>query len=150
MEAEKSFLGSKANGGHRRKGRPPAMGVIKAALIKNNVEYFRYLLDDETEKEFWLLFMTGKQVIKDEQGQPIMVKMLDAEGKEHLVPQLEDVELNPISLKAFLRAVEYKRGQPVSVDPINNKIQAPVVQFEMIGASPEFFLEQGKATGLIR
>jgi hypothetical protein len=92
------------------------------------VRYFQRILTDEMECKLWQSFITAK----------------DPDTGEAL-------ELNPVSLKAFLRAVEYKRGMPVTV--IRQEESAPgqqgSVQVTFIGATPDFFESQAKAKGLL-
>lgn len=151
LSAEETFLASQGKKSPRTyKSVRPTHGVLAEALRRNNVDYFNYILTDEMEREFWLLFLTGKQVQRDVNGHPVMQEVVDEEGQTRLVPVLEDVELNPISAKMFLRAVEYKRGQPISIDPDKDKDKKVTVVFETIGASAEFFRDTGRATGLIK
>lgn len=136
--AEESFR--RACNGQKPAGRPKGSKsrskYEKLEILvkhKTTVEFFESILTDDTERKLWLMFMTGKTV-EEVDGQLAMV----------------DVELNPISLKAFMRAVEYKRGQPI-VTVEGKKGSEPIkLQVEYTGATPEFFAAQSKALELGR
>lgn len=149
QRAEAEFLETAANNPPKavRKNTSRMNPAVVEALKRSNADYFALILDDETEGQLWRLFMTGKQMRRDPEGNP-MTEEIELNGKTYLVPIVDDVELNPICLKAFLRAVEYKRGQPVAIEEKSG--EGFKVVFETQGAAPEFFQDQGKATGLIR
>jgi hypothetical protein len=102
-------------------------------------DFFLDLLDDKTESILWMFFMTGCFPV-EENGEIV----------------LRTGDIDPIQFAAFKQAVAYKRGQP----PTSEKKEAEeavaqahtltVVPVDYIGASPEFFLDQGKASGLIK
>jgi hypothetical protein len=128
----------------KRKGPKPDVTDVELqkALNLSNVEFFRAILSDEAEKDLWYMFMIGRQPKRGEDGQYLM----DENGC--LIS--EEIDVNPVQLKAFLRAVEYKRGQPVSVDP-NQQAQSGIkVTFECVGAAADFFKTTGKESGLIK
>jgi hypothetical protein len=103
-------------------------------------DFFLKILDDETESIFWMFFMTGCFPVMDEEGN---VGLMTA-------------EIDPIQFAAFKQAVAYKRGQPMTgekkqeeeVKIAERTLVAVPVDYK--GASPEFFLDQGKASGLIK
>lgn len=147
---EKSYLASKSTSPistnvkrHRRViGAQRRAEIVKLAMLQTNAEFFNCILDNETERELWLIFMTGKMVKKDAYGKPV----LDEQGQ----PIMEDVELNPISYKAFQRAVEYKRGMPAVTVETKKADSQKVIEIVTIGATPEFFEDQARSIGLLR
>lgn len=144
QDAEKTFLAATGKKMTKRKGRypyPTERELVKA-LRMNNVDYFRAILSDQAEMDLWMRFMHGKQPMRDAEGKLLL-------DEQHRVI-MEDVETNPIQLKAFLRAVEYKRGAPVNIDPAAQGQNTMKVTFELTGASPEFFMDTGKSSGLIK
>ena len=134
-------------------GRPPGsknkislrfQRAVEMVTRGGTVEFFRSILDDKTEQELWLMFMTGKALRPklDANKQPIL------DDNKQPVMEMQDVELNPLSLKAFLRAVEYKRGQPVQ--PIESKgREIDIVEVITLGAGENYFREQAKLAGLL-
>lgn len=137
-QLEESFLRSQ-----RRKGRTPhAVKLIEMVTKKATADFFREMLNDTNEAKLWMMFMSGK------------TPQLGVDGKEMInpatgTPFMVDIELNPISLKAFLRAVEYKRGMPVQVVKEEGSVDK-VVEIHVIGANPAFFEAQAKAKGLLK
>ncbi|MBU6231663.1 hypothetical protein KGP36_03260 [Patescibacteria group bacterium] len=116
---------------------------VKRALRQSTVEYFREILDDATETRLWMVFMTGKIPREGPDGKVV----LDDFGN----PVLDDVELNPISWKAFEKAVEYKRGRPIVTlrSEDDQGTDSKAIEINIIGATPEFFEEQAKARGFL-
>jgi hypothetical protein len=132
-------------GAGRPKGSKSKTGLVYHRMQKaiemishgGNVEFFRSILDDETEKKLWLMFFTGKV---------IEVTKNPISGEDDIV--IKEIELNPISAKMFLRAVEYKRGQPIQ--PVDTKgREIDIVEVVTIGAGDDYFREQAKLAGLI-
>jgi DNA-directed RNA polymerase specialized sigma subunit len=143
LEATKTFEAATGKKMTIKKGRYPfpTEKQLQKALRMNNVEYFRAILSDQAEMDLWYMFMTGTQPERDSHGNPIIVD-------DRIVTK--EVDLNPVQLKAFLRAVEYKRGQPVTIDPAVQGQTGMKVTFECVGATPEFFIQTGKESGLIK
>ena len=119
----------------------------KQYLMRNSVsrestlDFFRRVLDDETEAALMRMFMTGYGPKLDEKGNPILT-----EDKQFI---MEKVELNAISLKMFLRAQEYKRGMPIQIVRTPDGEKEQTVTITVIGATADFFEEQAKAKGLL-
>lgn len=135
LESEESFLKSQ-----RRMGRTPhAVKAIEMVRKATTQEFFEKMLTDEIEAKLWMMFITGKAP-KIENGKPVIV-----DG--NMV--MEDVELNPISMKAFLRAVEYKRGMPTITVKDTTDSTVKVVEINVIGATPQHFENVARARGLL-
>lgn len=125
---EATFLASREK---RGPGRPKGvLNISRNARARelitkySTIEFFRHIMNDDMERRLWMAFISGK----DENGEPI--------------------ELNPISFKAFLRCVEYKRGMPVvTVEATDDKTVK--VEFNVVGANKEFFEQQAKASGIL-
>lgn len=140
---------------HKKTGGRPAGSKNKKITLRmqraiemvsrgGTVEFFRSILDDKTEAELWMMFWHGKALrpVLDANKQPV----LNPDGSPLMA--MQEVELNPTSLKAFLRAVEYKRGQPVQ--PIEAKgREIDVVEVITLGAGEDYFREQAKLAGLL-
>jgi hypothetical protein len=103
-------------------------------------DFFLEILNDQTESVLWMFFMTG------------CFPVVDGEGNV----ELRTAEIDPIQFAAFKQAVAYKRGQPMTgekkeeeeVRIAERTLVAVPVDYK--GASVEFFLDQGKASGLIK
>lgn len=120
-----------------------AKQVAKLAKRLNkakNQDFFLDILSDQTEKILWMFFMTGCFPVVDSDG----------------TVTLRTAEIDPIQFQAFKQAVAYKRGQPMTGEKKQEQEVAiaertlVAVPVDYQGASPEFFLDQGKASGLIK
>jgi hypothetical protein len=103
-------------------------------------DFFLEILNDQTESILWMFFMTGCFPVVDDEG----------------TVSLKTAEIDPIQFAAFKQAVAYKRGQPMTGEKKEEE-EARVAERTLVavpvdykGASPEFFLDQGKASGLIK
>lgn len=103
-------------------------------------DFFLHLLNDQTESVLWMFFMTGCFPVISDDG----------------TVELHAADVDPIQFAAFKQAVAYKRGQPMTGEKKEEEevrisertlVAVPV---DYKGASPEFFLDQGKASGLIK
>jgi len=125
----------------RRRPSKGARAIYEMATRSETAEFFNKMLTDEFEQSMWMVFMTGKapkEVEVEENGQKVRKLTF------------EDVEPNPTSLKAFLRAVEYKRGAPIVLkDDSGGKVPQKVVEVITIGATVEYFKDAAKARGLL-
>lgn len=129
-------------------GRPPGQkhkqNKITQAMKQSSVYFFSKLIDDETEGRLWMAFITGQTPVLDRYG-----KQQYAEDGTPLMIKVEN--LNPISLRAFMRAVEYKRGMPIQlVHNSGENADSNKVVYEFIGATPEFFENQAKILNLVK
>lgn len=136
-KAENSFLGKTTNARRLTK----TSRAIEAVTKMNTVEFFSRMMDDNLEKQLWIMFMTGMAPKLDERGYPIM-----EEGKPIMVP----IEVNPTSYRAFQRCVEYKRGTPiVTVKQEDPNKRENVIEISIIGATPEYFEKAAKERGFL-
>jgi hypothetical protein len=137
--AENSFLG--------KTKQKVAKGQLKRALeaitLRDSVEFFGKLLDDDTEQLIWRMFIFGKA--------PFVEEFTDEHGDKVERTVIKDIEPNPTSLKAFLRAVEYKRGAPVTLPSgrREDEGQSKSIEINIIGATPEYFEKAAKTKGLL-
>lgn len=141
-KCEATFLNSKGVKKGKKRGRPLGRktGSVIVAMRQSNAEYFSAILTDDTEKQLWMAFITGATPVLDEKGNPIV---------ENGQLKTQALELNPISFKAFLRAVEYKRGMPkISVEAAGDTGKLEMVVINQ-GAGEDFFLQRAKAAGLL-
>jgi len=159
-DAEKSFLASLRNKGagksettrknilketpeerkqRRSVGRPSKDEIVKSVLLDETVEYFKKILPDDMEAKFWSMFLAGRVPMMDKDGNHVR----DNNG----VPQFH--ELSGVSWNAFKQMVAYKRGMPaikVEKTPGSGEI---VVNFNVMGASPQAMERQVKEMGLL-
>ena len=143
-DAENRLLGKPAvlRPSGNRTGNRKAAVVIEAVTRIKTAEFFNNILTDEIEARLWMTFMTGKA--------PKMERVRDEHGDLVETTILVDVEPNPTSLKAFLRAVEYKRGAPVVLrGEGDTKDDGKVIQINVIGATPQYFEQAAKAKGFL-
>ena len=92
------------------------------------VEFFNSLLTDDVERRLWMAFITGEAPRIGPDGQPVMLDGLMV---------TDPVKINPHSLKAFLRAVEYKRGMPVVTVKEDDGSGIKMVEIITIGVGPD-------------
>lgn len=126
-----------------RGGRPPKnakLQKIVAAMVEGNEAFFRKILDDDTERQLWMAFITGRTPVLGPDSKPVI---LDG------VLQMQDLELNPISLKAFMKAVEYKRGTPTVAARDEGTGRSIELKVITMGAGEGFFEQRAKAAGLL-
>lgn len=140
---EQSFLNSQRKLGMKKRGRPTKESIVLKALEANSSAFFATkIINDDTEAKLWRMFITGLAEQVDAHGTPVR----DAEGRAFLI----EVELSPVSLKAFLQAVAYKRGTPrinVEGDSKGGNIQ---INYNVLGAPSTFFQEQVEQMGKIK
>jgi hypothetical protein len=136
-DAENSFLGKKP----MKRTAPQLRRALEAVTKLGTVEYFNRILDDEMESLIWRMFIFCQRPKVGEDGKPLIV-----DGKA----VMEDFEPNPVAFRAFSRAVEYKRGQPVvMVKPTNEAGESKIIEISIIGATPDYFEKAAKAKGLL-
>lgn len=149
--ANKTFLNSQVRrggvAGAKKKTfrHKPGLLVVQEVLKEGNVTFFKNrVLSDDMEAQMWMTFMTSKAPQLDERGHMVINPATN-------LPYLVDVELNPICLKAFLSAVAYKRGTPITTaekpGDDNRKVE---VTWNVLGASPSFFEEAAKTMGITK
>jgi hypothetical protein len=135
--AENSFLGKT-----QQKVAPGQLKRALEAVTKlNTVDFFGRLLDDDTEKLIWNMFIFGKA--------PVKTTIRDEHGDMVEKVEIVDIEPNPTSLRAFLRAVEYKRGAPVVLAQKDDDGKPKSIEINIIGATSEYFEKAAKAKGLL-
>lgn len=93
-------------GGGRQKGTP---NKKTAALKEATKDFFRRIVDDDVEAKFWRHFITGFELVPQNDG----------------TMQLVPIPLDPVAWQAFKRAVEYKRGMPVQLVEHVNADESP-------------------------
>lgn len=143
-KAEASYLGQTGETPRQRMSKMiRTADAVEAVSKLHTVDYFKGLINDQTEGTLWMMFITGKAPQTTEDGKIVM----SPEGR----PVMQEVELNPISWAAFKRAVEYKRGQPVNIKVDGEGDGKPQpIEINIIGATPEFFEKQAQARGLLK
>lgn len=141
--AERSFLASQRKAGEaKKKGRPKGTtkeDLIRKALKDNTTNFFKKILDDDTEEKLWFIFLSGRIQDKDTDGNPI----LDKNGNYTYL------ELSGVSWNAFKQMVAYKRGQP-SIRVESDKGDGTVtVNFNVMGASAGDMAKKVRELGLL-
>jgi len=141
--AERSFLYSQRKAGEaKKKGRPKGTtkeALIQKALKDNTTDFFKKILDDDTEEKLWYIFLSGRIQDKDANGNPIM----DKNGNYTYI------ELSGVSWNAFKQMVAYKRGQP-SIRVESDKGDGSVtVNFNVMGASAADMAKKVRELGLL-
>lgn len=127
----------------RKLGRKTRDRVIRDALDKETKEFFAGFLDNDTERKLWMIFITGRAPRLDPMGHTI--------EDPDLGLLMEEVDLNPLMLKAFLQAVAYKRGTPTVMmqskgDTTNNVSE---MTWQVMGPSQDVLRQQAVAAGLL-
>jgi hypothetical protein len=136
QKAEESYLSSQ-----RKIGRTPKdIKAIEAVTKLNTVRYFEKLLDEDTETALWRMFITGRAAVRK-------TEVVDGKPVEKI--EIVDIEPNPVSLKAFLKAVEYKRGAPVQIVRDSETEPSKVIEVHVIGATNEYFEKAAKDKGFL-
>lgn len=148
-DMEESFLQSQGKAPPNAQGVPSRRGgrrsrpvlAIEAVTKLNTVQFYSKILTDELEEKILLSFITGMAHKVDELGKP----MYHPDGRPVMMP----VQLNPVSYKAFQRAVEYKRGMPVVTVKDDDGANVRVVEVITIGGNPEYFRKAAEAQKLL-